>query len=109
MLAKQLDSLGNPGLALLERSLGPLGILLHRLMNSILHLLQTGVARDAPQGASTMGPMAEVVFGSTQYLSAADLDAMAVYLKALPPVAAPPTSRVRGSDMTDKQPEALES
>jgi mono/diheme cytochrome c family protein len=34
--------------------------------------------------ASTIGPMAEVVFRSTQYLSDDDLAAMAVYLKALP-------------------------
>ena len=31
-----------------------------------------------------MGPMAEVVCRSTQYLTNADLRAMAVYLKALP-------------------------
>lgn len=43
-------------------------------------LLQTGVA---PQG-SVLGPMAEVVFRSTQYLSDADARAMAVYLQALP-------------------------
>jgi mono/diheme cytochrome c family protein len=51
-------------------------------------LLQTGVA---PQG-SVLGPMAEVVFRSTQYLSDADARAMAVYLQALPqrsPPAAP--------------------
>ncbi|HWI79414.1 MAG TPA: cytochrome c [Ramlibacter sp.] len=46
----------------------------------IVHLLQTGVA---PRSA-VLGPMAEVVFRSTQYLEPADLRAMAVYLKALP-------------------------
>ena len=46
----------------------------------IVALLKTGVS---PRG-STMGPMAEVVFRSTQYLSNEDLAAMAVYLKGLP-------------------------
>jgi mono/diheme cytochrome c family protein len=46
----------------------------------IEHLLQTGVA---PRSA-VLGPMAEVVLHSTQYLLPADLRAMAVYLKALP-------------------------
>ena len=43
-------------------------------------LLKTGVA---PHG-SVLGPMAEVVFRSTQYLTDADARAMAVYLQALP-------------------------
>ncbi|MFN4120352.1 c-type cytochrome [Acidovorax sp.] len=46
----------------------------------IAALLQTGVA---PQG-SVLGPMAEVVFRSTQYLTDADARAMALYLQALP-------------------------
>lgn len=46
----------------------------------IVQLLKSGVS---PRG-SVMGPMAEVVYRSTQYLSAADLNAMAVFLKALP-------------------------
>jgi mono/diheme cytochrome c family protein len=46
----------------------------------IVALLKTGVA----SRGSTMGPMAEVVFRSTQYLSNEDLAAMAVYLKELP-------------------------
>ena len=46
-----------------------------------LALLKTGVAA----GRSAMGPMAEVVYRSTQYLSDADLRAMVVYLKDLPP------------------------
>ncbi len=45
----------------------------------IVSLLQTGVS---PHGSSS-GPMAEVVQGSTQYLSASDLNGMAVYLKSL--------------------------
>lgn len=47
---------------------------------NVAALLQTGVA---PQG-SVLGPMAEVVFRSTQYLNDADARAMAVYLQALP-------------------------
>ena len=48
--------------------------------HSIISLLKTGVN----ERASVIGPMAEVVRGSTQYLSAADLNAMATFLKALP-------------------------
>ncbi len=43
--------------------------------------------RGSSVGASVMGPMAEVVFESTQHLSEADLRAMAVYLQALAPQA----------------------
>lgn len=46
----------------------------------IVALLKTGVSPKA----SVMGPMAEVVMRSTQYLNAADLSALAAYLKALP-------------------------
>ncbi len=54
----------------------------------VVDLLKTGTA--SPQGklASVAGPMTEVVLGSTQHLSDADLRAMANYLKALPPSAA---------------------
>ena len=51
----------------------------------IAQLLQTGAT---DQGV-TSGPMAEVVFQGTQHLTAADLSAMAAYLKALPQQAAP--------------------
>jgi hypothetical protein len=51
----------------------------------ITRLLQTGLA---PRGA-VLGPMAEVVLQSTQYLAPADLRAMAVFLKALPQGTAP--------------------
>ncbi len=47
----------------------------------VVALLKTGTSTRA----SVMGPMADVVFGSTQYLSEADLQAMAVFLKTLPP------------------------
>lgn len=66
-------------------------------VDDVVALLKTGVA---PHG-SVMGPMAEVVFRSTQYLTDADARAMAVYLQALPqhevpalPATAPAASTV---------------
>ena len=47
----------------------------------IAELLKNGVTSQA----SVLGPMAEVVGGSTQHLSDTDLRAMSAYLKALPP------------------------
>jgi len=58
----------------------------------VVELLRKGVS---PQ-ASTLGPMAEVVFRSTQYFSDDDLHAVAIYLKALPPARARP--KALGSD-----------
>ncbi|HEY5928742.1 MAG TPA: c-type cytochrome [Burkholderiales bacterium] len=56
----------------------------------IVALLKNGVSpRDA-----AMGPMAEVVFGSTQHLNERDLQAMAVYLRDLP--ALPPAPATHG-------------
>ncbi len=54
----------------------------------IVQLLRSG----RTERASVSGPMADVVFRSTQYLGDADLQAIAVYLKALPqrPAADPP-------------------
>ena len=49
-------------------------------IEDIVALLKTGRSTQA----SVSGPMAEVVRGSTQHLDPADLQAMAVYLKALP-------------------------
>lgn len=57
------------------------------LKNGVLHSPGNSSHSD---GATAMGPMAEVVFQSTQYLTDADLRAMAVYLQALPPLAAAP-------------------
>jgi mono/diheme cytochrome c family protein len=51
----------------------------------VVALLKTGTA----PGGSVMGPMADVVFRSTQHLNEADLTAMAGYLKDLPDVAKP--------------------
>lgn len=52
--------------------------------SEVVDLLQAGVSRSG----NVSGPMAEVVFGSTQYLSEDDLGAMASYLKDLPQVRA---------------------
>lgn len=60
----------------------------------LVRLLQTGVAPTA----SATGPMAEVVFSSTQYLAPADLQAMAVYLQTLPAPPAPSVALARASD-----------
>ena len=49
-------------------------------------LLRSGIS---PRGAA-MGPMAEVVFRSTQHLSPADARAIAVYLRSFAPRAEPP-------------------
>jgi mono/diheme cytochrome c family protein len=67
----------------------------------IIGLLKHGVGPTA----SVLGPMAEVVGRSTQYLSEADLGAMAVYLKALPATgstAAPDPLRPRGSERGER-------
>ena len=50
-------------------------------VEDIVRLLGAGTS---PRG-TVLGPMAEVVLHSTQYLEPGDLRAMAVYLKSLPP------------------------
>lgn len=78
----------------------------HWPVQDVVALLKTGVA---PQG-SVSGPMAEVVFRSTQYLSDADAQAVAVYLQALPQqppavaaVARPPAAAMaRGGKVYEK-------
>jgi mono/diheme cytochrome c family protein len=52
-------------------------------LDDIVQLLGTG----SSARATVLGPMAEVVLHSTQYLEPADLQAMAVYLKSLPQAA----------------------
>ena len=47
----------------------------------IVDLLQVGIS---PRG-TVYGPMAEVVYNSLQYLSDGDVEAMAAYLRSLPP------------------------
>ena len=62
-------------------------------IKDIADLLQAG----ASHRATVYGPMAEVVYNSLQYLSDEDIQAMAVYLKALPQRDSepPPTSQAR--------------
>lgn len=50
----------------------------------ILTLMKTGWISSATAKASTVGPMAEVVGESLQYVADTEVQAMAVYLKALP-------------------------
>ncbi len=57
----------------------------HWPVDDIVALLQVGTTRTA----AALGPMAEVVAQSTQHLHPDDLQAMALYLKALPQDAAP--------------------
>jgi mono/diheme cytochrome c family protein len=72
-------------------------------IDEIKALFKTGIAAQA----SVNGPMAEVVLGSTQHWTDVDLNAMAVYLKALPTNAASepstkPSTTPRGSKLYDK-------
>jgi mono/diheme cytochrome c family protein len=62
-------------------------------VEDVRDLLRNGVSR----GASVMGPMAEVVFRSTQYLSEEDLRAFAVFLKSLPQVSSERATPVIGA------------
>ena len=55
-------------------------------LSSVVTLLRTGTS---PQG-SVLGPMAEVVWRSLQYLDPDDLRAIAVFLQALPQDTTPP-------------------
>lgn len=63
-------------------------------VEQVVALLKNGVA----DHASALGPMAEVVFRSTQHLSNTDLRAMAVFLKALPPTDAPAPAHSQTDD-----------
>lgn len=58
--------------------------------NDVVALLKTGTS---PRG-SAMGPMADVVYGSTQHLKEGDLQSMAVFLKALPQQTQPPHTAI---------------
>ena len=57
----------------------------------ITELLRSGVTMRASL-VTVMGPMSEVVAGSTQHLTEPDLRAMATYLQALPPSNAAPSA-----------------
>ena len=73
-------------------------------IEDIKALFKTGMTAQA----SVNGPMAEVVLGSTQHWNDADLNAMAVYLKALPastaaqPTAPPGKTTERGSKLYEQ-------
>jgi mono/diheme cytochrome c family protein len=67
-------------------------------IQDIVDLLQAGVSKHA----TVYGPMAEVTYNSLQYMSDADIRAMAVYLKSLPadqPLAADPGSAPLRADV----------
>ena len=66
-------------------------------------LFKTGIA---PRGAA-MGPMAEVVFRSTQYLDDDDIAAMTVFLKTLPAGAAHEAAAVLPAGAANARGEAL--
>jgi mono/diheme cytochrome c family protein len=66
-------------------------------IDEVVALLKTGVSYTNEAQGSALGPMAEVVFRSTQHLSDMDLRAMAVYLQALPP-SPPPKVRIRPTE-----------
>jgi mono/diheme cytochrome c family protein len=55
----------------------------HRQLEDVVSLLKTGTSA---QG-SALGPMAEVVYRSTQHMSDSDLRAIATFLQSLPQVA----------------------
>ena len=60
---------------------------------ALIELLKNGTTHAPGHEATAMGPMAEVVFMSTQYLNEPDLRAMAVYLQTLASSdAAPPAA-----------------
>lgn len=77
----------------------------------IVTLLKTGQVSSTSANAAAMGPMAEVVAESLQYVPDAELQAMAVYLKSLPPgndaapsvkYEIPPTILAAGKDLYEK-------
>lgn len=70
-------------------------------VQQVVDLLKTGVLHGVGGGVSVMGPMADVVFQSTQHLSDDDLHAMAVYLQSLPPSepVAVPASRANAAQL----------
>ena len=80
----------------------------HWPLEEVVALLKTGVA---PQG-SAIGPMAEVVFNSTQYLNGEDAAAIALYLQSLPqrqpvqkdaPAAPGAVASARGAQVYEQQ------
>jgi mono/diheme cytochrome c family protein len=68
-------------------------------LEQVVHAMQTGVS---PRG-SVLGPMAEVVLGSTQFWNTDDLRAMAVFLKTLPQTKPEPPPDAVAVDATKAQ------
>lgn len=68
--------------------------LAERPAHELVQLLKTGVS----DRAAAMGPMAEVVAGSTQHLAEADLQAMVAYLQRLAGPAPAPAARPSAAD-----------
>ncbi len=64
----------------------------------VVDLLKTGVVQRHGALTSVAGPMSEVVLGSTQHLSDADLRAMAIYLQALPRASSAATPQTGSAD-----------
>lgn len=75
-------------------ALGPIHGIARQPLDEQVQLLKTG----SNGHATVLGPMAQVVLDSTQYLSEADLRAMVDYLQSLPalPAAAPSSSTAPG-------------
>jgi mono/diheme cytochrome c family protein len=66
----------------------------HLPLQDVIALLKTGIAPNA----SMLGPMAEVVAGSTQFWTDADLIATAAYLQSLPQISEKITTKSISSD-----------
>ena len=66
----------------------------HLPRQDVVALLKTGIAPNA----SMLGPMAEVVAGSTQFWTDADLQATAAYLQSLPQLAVKNSTKSTASD-----------
>lgn len=72
----------------------------HWTPDTVVQLLATGTT----PGATVTGPMAEVVFRSTQYWTPADLRATAEYLRSLPQDPAPPPRRTASAGIPPDDP-----
>jgi mono/diheme cytochrome c family protein len=74
--------------------------LTHLPKQDVVNLLKTGIAPNA----SMLGPMAEVVAGSTQFWTDADLNATAAYLQSLPQIEAKTSIKSTASANVKTQP-----
>ncbi len=64
-------------------------------LQDVVTLLGTGLVDHGKYHSGVQGPMADVVFGSLQYLMESDLRAMATYLQSLPQEPSPPARQVQ--------------